>query len=134
MNEKKPIRIDSVMFSNRKERAELLEALIIGDKDATATTYPQVCSGSIITYSKYNTFRIHLLWGENDKIFNLEVAHNIKELNHFKHDHRQLGGKPTLHYIEKAGHLVGLERPFIYTRHLKRILASLDGERLQKMN
>ncbi|CAK9149666.1 unnamed protein product [Ilex paraguariensis] len=99
-----------VMFINRKERTELLEAFIDSDKDATATTHPQ---------------RIHLLWGDNDKLFDLEVAHNIKE---------QLGGKSTLHYIEKAGHLVGLERPFMYTRHLKRILASLDGERLQKMN
>ncbi|KAA8536098.1 hypothetical protein F0562_028576 [Nyssa sinensis] len=95
-----------VMFSNRKERAELLEALVISDKDSTIPKYTQ---------------RIHLLWGENDKIFNLEVAHNLKE---------RLGRETTLQYIEKAGHLSPLERPCMYNRHLKKILASLmaDGE------
>ncbi|OMO56908.1 protein PHYLLO, chloroplastic [Corchorus capsularis] len=39
-----------VMFTNRKERSELLEAL-----------------------------RIHLLWGEEDQIFKQELAHNMKE-------------------------------------------------------
>ncbi|OMO84405.1 Alpha/beta hydrolase-1 [Corchorus olitorius] len=53
-----------VMFTNRKERAELLEALVISNKDATIPSFPQ---------------RIHLLWGEEDQIFKQELAHNMKE-------------------------------------------------------
>ncbi|XP_059651147.1 uncharacterized protein LOC132298809 [Cornus florida] len=95
-----------VMFSNRKERAELLEALVVSDEDSTIPEYSQ---------------RIHLLWGDDDKIFNLELAHSIKE---------KLGEKATLQYIKNAGHLVQLERPLMYNRHLKNILASLmaDGK------
>ncbi|KAB2635647.1 hypothetical protein D8674_026181 [Pyrus ussuriensis x Pyrus communis] len=52
-----------VMFEHRKERVELLDALIVEDKDFTAARYPQ---------------RVHLLWGENDKIFNMETANNLK--------------------------------------------------------
>ncbi|KDP46260.1 hypothetical protein JCGZ_10100 [Jatropha curcas] len=88
-----------VMFNHRKERTELLEALITRDKEFRIPSYSQ---------------NIHLLWGENDKIFNLEDAYNLKE---------QLKGKATLHYIEKAGHLVPLERPFAYNRQLNKILA-----------
>ncbi|KAJ4843901.1 hypothetical protein Tsubulata_040137 [Turnera subulata] len=90
-----------IMFDNRKERAELLEALITPDKDFNIPNYPQ---------------KIHLLWGVNDKIFNMEVANNLKE---------QLEGKVTLHCIENAGHMVPIERPWVYNRHLKKILASL---------
>ncbi len=52
------------MFTNRKERGELLEALIISNKDAKVPYLPQ---------------RIHLLWGENDQIFLQELARNMKE-------------------------------------------------------
>ncbi|KAI8533000.1 hypothetical protein RHMOL_Rhmol11G0262100 [Rhododendron molle] len=60
--------------------------------------------------------RIHLLWGDDDKIFNLDLAQNMKE---------QLGEKATLQWIENAGHLAQLERPFTYNRHLRRILLSI---------
>ncbi|CAJ2646403.1 unnamed protein product [Trifolium pratense] len=60
--------------------------------------------------------RIHLLWGEKDKIFKLEVAHNIKE---------KLGNNATIEVIKKAGHLVNMERPFIYNRCLKKFLSSI---------
>ncbi|CAA3003130.1 epoxide hydrolase 4-like, partial [Olea europaea subsp. europaea] len=49
--------------------------------------------------------RIHLLWGENDQIFKLEVARQMKE---------ELGDNATIEGIEKAGHLVHLERPRVY--------------------
>lgn len=88
------------MFNNRKERAQLLEALVIRDEDASDTNYRQ---------------KIHMLWGDDDKIFSLELAHKMRE---------QLGEKATLEYIEKAGHLVPLERPFAYNQRLKQILAS----------
>ncbi|KAL0000903.1 hypothetical protein SO802_014684 [Lithocarpus litseifolius] len=99
-----------VMFDNRKEREELLEALVIDDKDFTIPSHPQ---------------RVHLLWGENDIIFNMEVVNNLK---------RQLGDRATLQYIEKAGHLVEAERPCVYNKHLKEILATLleDGDQTQR--
>jgi hypothetical protein len=48
-------------------------------------------------------------------------------------DYRQLGDTATLQYIEKAGHLVEMERPFVYNKHLKEILATLveDGHKKQ---
>jgi pimeloyl-ACP methyl ester carboxylesterase len=93
-----------VMFTNRKERAELLEALVISNKDATIPNFSQ---------------RIHLLWGENDQIFNLELAQNMKE---------QLGENATFKGIKKAGHLVHLERPCVYNRRLKHFLASFYAD------
>ncbi|KAM4092503.1 hypothetical protein ACJW30_06G044400 [Castanea mollissima] len=99
-----------VMFDNRKEREELLLALVIDDNDFTIPSHPQ---------------RVHLLWGENDIIFNMEVVNNLK---------RQLGDRATLQYIEKAGHLVEVERPCVYNKHLKEILTTLleDGDQTQR--
>ncbi|KAJ8485856.1 hypothetical protein OPV22_018341 [Ensete ventricosum] len=90
-----------VMFTNRKERAGMLEALVISKPSA-------LLSG-----------RILLLWGENDKILNLELAKNIKE---------QLGESVTLRSIEKARHLVHLQRPFVYNRCLKEFLALIHAQ------
>ncbi|TKY55823.1 Epoxide hydrolase 4 [Spatholobus suberectus] len=89
-----------VMFTNRKERSELLEGLVISNRDITIPNFPQ---------------RIHLLWGENDQIFKLELAQNMKQ---------QLGDGTTFHGIKKAGHLVHLERPCVYNRCLKQSIAS----------
>ncbi|PSS21401.1 Epoxide hydrolase [Actinidia chinensis var. chinensis] len=97
-----------VMFNNRKERGELLEGLVVSNKDATIPNFQQ---------------RIHLLWGENDQIFKLELAQNMKE---------QLGDKATFQGIKKAGHLVHLERPCVYNRFLKRFLASLNEDEASK--
>ncbi|KAG5535894.1 hypothetical protein RHGRI_023615 [Rhododendron griersonianum] len=94
----------SVSFTNRKERGELLEGLVVSNKDATIPNFQQE--------------RIHLLWGENDQIFKLELAKNMKE---------ELGEKATFEGIKKAGHLVHLERPCAYNRCLKRFLASLHA-------
>ncbi|KAM0938136.1 putative triacylglycerol lipase [Dioscorea sansibarensis] len=90
-----------VMFANRKERAELLEGLVMSNKDAVVPVLAQ---------------RILLLWGENDNIFNIELAKNMKQ---------QLGEKATLQSIRKAGHLVHLERPCVYNRHLKEFLSQI---------
>lgn len=45
------ILLKQTMFGNRKEKVELLEALVVSDKDATITdpNYSQVCS-RCITY------------------------------------------------------------------------------------
>ncbi|KAK1665898.1 hypothetical protein QYE76_054057 [Lolium multiflorum] len=93
-----------VMFTNRKERAELLEGLVVSNKDATVPVLPQ---------------KILLLWGENDNIFNIELAKTMKE---------QLGEKTMLQSIDKAGHLVHLERPCVYNRLLKEFLAHVNAE------
>ncbi|KAL8152067.1 hypothetical protein V2J09_021875 [Rumex salicifolius] len=97
-----------VMFTNRKERSELLEALVITNKNYTIPTFSQ---------------RIHLLWGENDQIFPMDLAQNMKE---------QLGEKATYEGIEKAGHLVHLERPCAYNRCIKHFLASFYPEEAKK--
>ncbi|XP_039122305.1 LOW QUALITY PROTEIN: epoxide hydrolase 4-like [Dioscorea cayenensis subsp. rotundata] len=96
-----------VMFKNRKERAELLEGLVVSNKDAVVPALPQ---------------RILLLWGENDNIFNIHLANKMKE---------QLGEKATVQGIEKAGHLVHLERPFAYNQCLKEYLALIYPETIQ---
>ncbi|XP_047312315.1 epoxide hydrolase 4 [Impatiens glandulifera] len=97
-----------VMFNNRKERGELLEGLVVSNKDATIPRFSQ---------------RIHLLWGENDQIFKLELAQNMKE---------QLGDKVTMEGIKRAGHLVHLERPCMYTKYLKNFLDSLPNNEKQE--
>ncbi|CAA7035777.1 unnamed protein product [Microthlaspi erraticum] len=51
-----------IMFTNRKERAELLEALVIS-KDTAIPNIPQ---------------RIHLLWGENDRFFDLGFRKDVR--------------------------------------------------------
>lgn len=93
-----------VMFTNRKERAELLEGLVVSNKDATVPVLPQ---------------KILLLWGQNDTIFNIELAKTMKE---------QLGEETMLQSIDKAGHLVHLERPCVYNRRLLEFLAYVNAE------
>ncbi|CAN1825215.1 hypothetical protein LINPERHAP1_LOCUS31083 [Linum perenne] len=47
------------LIKHRKERAELLEALVIADNDFKIRSYTQ---------------KIHFIWGENDEIIAVEVA------------------------------------------------------------
>ncbi|GAV70104.1 Abhydrolase_6 domain-containing protein, partial [Cephalotus follicularis] len=93
------------MFNYRKEKIELLEASVISDVAFNIPRYTQ---------------KISLLWGENDRIFDMETAQNLK---------CQVAEKATMQSIGKAGHLVHLEKPFIYNRQLKEILASLTEEK-----
>ncbi|KAL5714451.1 hypothetical protein ACHQM5_016414 [Ranunculus cassubicifolius] len=93
-----------VMFTNRKERTELLEALVISNKEEIIPDFMQ---------------KIHLLWGEEDQIFSTEIAYNMKE---------KLGEKATMKSIKRGGHLVHLERPCAYNKQLKKFLASLQKE------
>ncbi|KAL6846618.1 hypothetical protein ACP4OV_024066 [Aristida adscensionis] len=87
-----------LLIFNRRERAELLEGMMIADEDASGHSVQQ---------------DILLLWGENDKIFNMKLAMSLKE---------QLGKKATLRSISKAGHLVQLERPCVFSRCLREFL------------
>ncbi|KAJ0077244.1 hypothetical protein Patl1_36427 [Pistacia atlantica] len=52
------------MFNHRKERAELLKALVISDEQFTIPSYQQ---------------KVYILWGKNDLIFDMETAWNLKE-------------------------------------------------------
>ncbi|GLT86220.1 hypothetical protein SLE2022_043740 [Rubroshorea leprosula] len=92
------------MFNNRKEKNELLQALVISDKEFSIPNFPQ---------------RIHLLWGKDDKIFDMDTAYNLKE---------QIGEKAVVHAIEKSGHLAPSERPCVYNEQLKKILTCLWEE------
>ncbi|XP_074365002.1 uncharacterized protein LOC141710707 [Apium graveolens] len=71
---------------NRKERTELLQAWVISDNEPAFCNYSQ---------------KIHLLWGDDDKIFNSEIAESIKQ---------QLGDKATLEFVKEAGHLFKMIR------------------------
>ncbi|XP_024030379.1 uncharacterized protein LOC21401523 [Morus notabilis] len=91
-----------VMFNNRREKVELLEALVINDED--------------YFIPNFSLQSIHFLVGEDDKIFNLKMVQDVV---------LQLEDKATLHGIKEAGHLVHIERPFVYNNSLKKILLSL---------
>ncbi|XP_006647769.1 putative aminoacrylate hydrolase RutD [Oryza brachyantha] len=92
------------MFNNRNERMELLQGLITSNMDAKIPTFQQ---------------KIMLIWGEEDKIFDIEVAKKMKE---------QLGDGCFLHGIPKAGHLLHVERPCAYNRQLQRFLAYVNSQ------
>ncbi|PAN07819.1 hypothetical protein PAHAL_1G365400 [Panicum hallii] len=92
-----------VMFTSRKERMELLQGLLISTMDAKIPVFQQ---------------KIMLLWGEEDKIFDIELAKKMKE---------QLGDKCFLYGIRKAGHLLHVERPCAYNRQLQRWLAYVNS-------
>ncbi|CAD6249788.1 unnamed protein product [Miscanthus lutarioriparius] len=92
-----------VMFTNRKERMELLQGLITSNMDAKIPVFQQ---------------KIMLLWGEEDKIFSIELAKKMKE---------QLGDNCFLYGIRKAGHLLHVERPCAYNRQLQRWFAYVNS-------
>lgn len=97
-----------VMFTNRKERMELLQGLITSNMDARIPAFQQ---------------KIMLLWGEEDKIFDVELAKKMRE---------QLGDNCFIHGIPKAGHLLHVERPCAYNRQLQRWLAYVNSADLQR--
>ncbi|KAB5541444.1 hypothetical protein DKX38_014418 [Salix brachista] len=102
---------DFVMFGNRKERLELLDELIVSDKDFTVPHFTQ---------PKRSTPLL---------IIDLDLD-TVVTGSGINCGFSQLEGKATLQYIGNAGHLAQSERPFAYNKHLKNILASLhDGGR-----
>ncbi|CAL5054791.1 unnamed protein product [Urochloa decumbens] len=92
-----------VMFTNRKERMELLQGLLTSTMDAKIPAFQQ---------------KIMLLWGEEDRIFDIKLAKKMKE---------QLGDNCFLYGIPKAGHLLHVERPCAYNRQLQRWLAYVNS-------
>ncbi|CAK9326444.1 unnamed protein product [Citrullus colocynthis] len=94
------------MVIHKRERAELLQALVAAD-DVTISQFPQ---------------KLHIIWGRNDNLFDVQIAHSMKE---------QFGGKARLDCIEKAGHIVPIEHPFIYNQCLQEFLQSLMEDKSQ---
>ncbi|KAK4284721.1 hypothetical protein QN277_001511 [Acacia crassicarpa] len=94
--------LEEFICVNRRKKDELLAA-VVKNIDSAIPKYPQ---------------KIHLIWGAKDKIFDLEDAKNLKT---------ELGEKAELHVIENAGHLVMLERPFVFNSLLSHILPSLPA-------
>ncbi|KAK1379437.1 AB hydrolase-1 domain-containing protein [Heracleum sosnowskyi] len=92
-------------FTNRKEIVELAEAWVTLDNEVNSISLSQVCY--------FDEF--HLVWGDDDKVFNSTVAEKTK---------MQLGGDTTLHYIEDEGHTIQMEKLDLYNTELKRILTS----------
>ncbi|PNT69290.1 uncharacterized protein LOC100824085 [Brachypodium distachyon] len=92
------------MFTNRKERLELLQGLLTSNMDAKIPTFQQ---------------KIMLIWGEEDKLFDIGLARKMKE---------QLGENCFLQGIPKAGHLLHLERPCAYNRQLGRFLRFVNSQ------
>ncbi|PNT65132.1 uncharacterized protein LOC100841479 [Brachypodium distachyon] len=92
-----------VMYSNRKERAEMLENSVTKDNQVPILAFQQ---------------DMLLLWGESDKFFPIEDAKRLRE---------ELGEKAILRSIRKAGHLAHLERPCVYNRYLKEFLARVNA-------
>ncbi|KAK1414453.1 hypothetical protein QVD17_30197 [Tagetes erecta] len=88
------------MYNNRKERNELLKDMVISDKNATS-------------YNNVFTEAIYMVWGDNDRIFDLDHAMTMKTL---------LGDNATLDVVKDAGHLLQLDQPFTYNKRLKYIL------------
>ncbi|KAF7074361.1 hypothetical protein CFC21_079234 [Triticum aestivum] len=93
-----------VMYANRQERKEMLEKLVMMDKQESAPVFQQ---------------NILMLWGEDDDFFPIENAKMLKE---------KLGEKAMLRSISKAGHLAQLERPCVYNHCLKEFLATISPE------
>ncbi|RZS19563.1 hypothetical protein BHM03_00051983 [Ensete ventricosum] len=106
-----------VMFSNRKERAELLEGLVISNKDAKVPSLDQVMADN----RTKGGFRSYL-----PTPFLLTKTNPPSSSSFIIC--RQLGEKTILQSITKAGHLLHVERPCAYNRHLNKFLALVKDE------
>ncbi|XP_027366925.1 monoacylglycerol lipase ABHD6-like [Abrus precatorius] len=83
---------------NRQERKELIEAL---HKDRKLANLPKITQPTL------------LIWGEQDRVFPLELAHRLK---------RHLGEKAQLVVIKNAGHALNIEKPKEMYLNLKSFL------------
>lgn len=77
--------------------------------------------------SSYN-IRQHQFKKSQDIIIIIIQTYEIITKIGTKKLNRQLGAKATYRGIQKAGHLVHLERPCFYNRCLKEFLASLNAD------
>ncbi|KAK7358994.1 hypothetical protein VNO77_00937 [Canavalia gladiata] len=90
--------IDVMCTENRRERAELIEAL---HKNRKLSNLPKITQPTL------------LIWGEKDLVFPLELAHRLK---------RHLGENAQLVVIKDAGHAINAEKPNELYNSLKSFL------------
>ncbi|KAJ3673745.1 hypothetical protein LUZ60_005737 [Juncus effusus] len=88
--------IEVMCSENIKEKTELLEALISGRKLADLTKVNQ---------------ETLIIWGEQDRVFPLELAHRLK---------KHLGDNSHLVVIKNAGHAINREKPKEFCNLLRR--------------
>ncbi|BBN08105.1 hypothetical protein MPTK1_4g08910 [Marchantia polymorpha subsp. ruderalis] len=86
---------------NRKEKEELLDGMIIGS--VGAPPLPAIDK------------KVFILWGTEDKIFDPDLAHQLK---------RHLGESAELEFIEGAGHVPQIEKPGQFNSRVLRFLLS----------
>ncbi|CAL5323823.1 unnamed protein product [Camellia sinensis] len=90
--------IDVMCTEYLQERKELIQAL---HKDRKLSNLPKITQPTLI------------IWGDQDQIFPLELAHRLK---------RHLGENAQLVTIENAGHAINVEKSKEMFKHLKSFL------------
>ncbi|KAB2050849.1 hypothetical protein ERO13_A12G015300v2 [Gossypium hirsutum] len=90
--------IDVMCTDHLKEKRELLVAIL---KDRKLSNIPKI------------TQSILIIWGEEDKIFPLELGYRLK---------RHVGEEAKIVVIKNAGHAVNIEKSKDFMKHLKSFL------------
>ncbi|XP_061344305.1 uncharacterized protein LOC133290252 [Gastrolobium bilobum] len=90
--------IDVMCTENFQEKKELIEAL---HKDRKLSDLPKITQHTLV------------IWGEQDQVFPLELAHRLKRL---------LGEKAQLVVIKNAGHALNVEKPKELYKNFKSFL------------
>ncbi|KAL3845155.1 hypothetical protein ACJIZ3_002558 [Penstemon smallii] len=90
--------IDVMCTENLQERKELIYAV---HKDRKLSNLPKITQPTMI------------IWGENDQVFPLELAHRLQR--HMEHN-------AELVVLKKAGHAINLEKPKEFYSYLKSFL------------
>ncbi|MED6168962.1 hypothetical protein PIB30_016882 [Stylosanthes scabra] len=90
--------IDVMCTEYRQERKELIQAL---HKDRKMSNLPKISKPTLI------------IWGEQDQIFPLELAHRLK---------RHIGEKAQLVVLKNAGHAINVEKPKEMYKNIKSFL------------
>lgn len=94
--------IETLYNVNREEKLQLLKGLTIGQND-------------VVRLSPIKQ-EVLIIWGDNDRIFLLEKAQELKEI---------LGGNVKLEVIKNAAHVPQLEHPQEFNNILKNYLCGL---------
>ncbi|KAL7119377.1 hypothetical protein ACP275_02G059700 [Erythranthe tilingii] len=95
--------IDVFCTYHVEQKRELIQALI---NDRQLTKIPKIEQPTLI------------IWGEQDKIFPLELGHRLKS---------HIGDNAKLEVIKNAGHAVNIEKPKDFAKHLKSFLVGSNS-------
>lgn len=90
--------IDVMCTEYLKEKRELIGAIL---KDRKLSDLPKI------------TQRLLIIWGEEDKIFPLELGYRLQ---------RHVGESAEIAVVKNAGHAVNIEKPKDFIKHLKSFL------------